>query len=198
MAGIGGIPKKKTIVINLFGGPGVGKSTISAHLFYHMKMMGINVEMVTEYAKDLTWRESHKVLNTDELYIFAKQNNRMKMCSDKVDFIITDSPILLAMIYDAEKSAQLRDIILYEYNKYKNYNFIIKRIKPYVVVGRNQTFTEAQEIDNRIIHLLANLGLPYERIDDLNTAVTDIFNAVPELKSISESHGGITVGVGSI
>jgi tRNA uridine 5-carbamoylmethylation protein Kti12 len=181
MGGFTDAPSKQTIVINLFGGPGVGKSTIAAHLFYHMKMLGYNVELVTEYAKDLTWRESHKVLNTDALYVFAKQNNRMRMCSDKVDFIITDSPILLSMIYDPEHSPQLRDMILYEYNRYKNYNIIIDRIKPYSKIGRSQTLDEAIEIDNKIVRLLANLSLPYTHISDLNTAVKDIFDAIEEL-----------------
>ena len=42
---------KKTLVINLFGGPGVGKSTLCASVFAKLKIMGIDCEMATEYAK---------------------------------------------------------------------------------------------------------------------------------------------------
>ena len=44
-------------VINLFGGPGCGKSTTAADLFARMKLRGLSVELVTEYAKDVVWDE---------------------------------------------------------------------------------------------------------------------------------------------
>jgi adenylylsulfate kinase-like enzyme len=44
---------EKLHVINLFGGPGTGKSTLAAALFTDLKMKGINAELVTEFAKDL-------------------------------------------------------------------------------------------------------------------------------------------------
>ena len=43
---------KHTIVVNLIGGPGSGKSTTAAGLFYNLKKLGINCEMALEYAKD--------------------------------------------------------------------------------------------------------------------------------------------------
>lgn len=47
--------KAAIININIFGGPGVGKSTISSGLFYQMKTRGYKVEFISEYAKDLTY-----------------------------------------------------------------------------------------------------------------------------------------------
>ena len=44
----------KTIVINLFGAPGAGKSTGAAYIFALLKMAGIEAELVTEFAKDIT------------------------------------------------------------------------------------------------------------------------------------------------
>ena len=41
----------KTLVINLIGGPGCGKSTIAAELFSRLKKMGVTCELVTEYIK---------------------------------------------------------------------------------------------------------------------------------------------------
>lgn len=46
------------IVINLFGEPGAGKSTGAAYVFAMLKMNGVNAELVTEYAKDITWEET--------------------------------------------------------------------------------------------------------------------------------------------
>lgn len=41
-----------TLVVNLFGGPGSGKSTGAAYVFARLKMLGYNAELVTEFAKD--------------------------------------------------------------------------------------------------------------------------------------------------
>ena len=48
---------KNTIVVNLFGGPGSGKSTFMANLFYHLKCRGVEVVMAPEFAKDSVWEE---------------------------------------------------------------------------------------------------------------------------------------------
>lgn len=46
---------KKTLVINLFGAPGSGKSSGAAYIFSQLKKLGIDCELVTEYAKDKCW-----------------------------------------------------------------------------------------------------------------------------------------------
>ena len=55
--------EKSTIVVNLFAGPGAGKSTGAAYIFSKLKMAGVDAEYVTEFAKDKTWEENQKVLN---------------------------------------------------------------------------------------------------------------------------------------
>ncbi len=42
-------------VINLWAGPGAGKSTTAAGLFNLMKIRGYNVELVTEFAKEMVY-----------------------------------------------------------------------------------------------------------------------------------------------
>ena len=44
---------KKTLVVNLLGAPGSGKSTIAASIFSKLKFQNLNVELVSEYAKEL-------------------------------------------------------------------------------------------------------------------------------------------------
>lgn len=41
------------LVINFFGGPGCGKSTMASRLFSELKSKGVKCEYVTEYAKDV-------------------------------------------------------------------------------------------------------------------------------------------------
>lgn len=61
-----------TMYVNLFGGPGAGKSTTAASLFAEMKKLGKNVELVTEVAKDFVWEERQKTLEIQP-YITVKQ-----------------------------------------------------------------------------------------------------------------------------
>ena len=86
-------------VINLFGGPGCGKSTTAAGLFHLMKLNEMNVELVTEYAKDLTWEERFGTLANDQLYVFAKQQKRLQVLKNKVRYVVTDSPLILGLSY---------------------------------------------------------------------------------------------------
>ena len=89
----------KTIVVNLFGGPGSGKSTGAAYIFSQLKMAGINCELITEYAKDKTWEKNMTALDCQE-YILGKQSYRMKRCADKVDVIVTDSPLPIGLFFN--------------------------------------------------------------------------------------------------
>ena len=61
--------KKNTLVVNLFGGPGAGKSTLMAYLFYKLKILGVEVEMSPEFAKDLVWEERFNYFD-EQIYIF--------------------------------------------------------------------------------------------------------------------------------
>lgn len=47
---------KKIRRINLFAGPGAGKSTACAQLFSRMKLAGFNVEQVTEYVDHFSYK----------------------------------------------------------------------------------------------------------------------------------------------
>lgn len=155
----------KPVIINMYGGPGCGKSTLAARIFSEMKCEGINCELVTEYAKDLVWREMHKV-KQDEIYIFAKQQHKLKMISPNVDYIITDSPLLLPIIYDTTGNTKFYDLVLHEYNSYNNVNFLLRRFKEYNPAGRNQTEVEAKSLDTLIEHTLNIYHIPYIYVSD--------------------------------
>ena len=86
------------LIVNLYGAPGAGKSTGAAYVFSQLKMRGINAELVTEFAKDKVWEESKAVFQ-NQAYIFGKQYFRISRVQDKVDVVITDSPILLSPFY---------------------------------------------------------------------------------------------------
>jgi hypothetical protein len=155
---------KKLIVINLFSGPGAGKTSSCSQIFSYLKWNNVNCEQISEYAKKLTWRKNHKQLK-NQLYVFSKQYNDIYMVEDEVDVVVTDSPLLLSVIYDAEKDEDLRRYIIKKHNKYENINIFIKRVKPYHKVGRSQTESESREIDSAVFSLLTELEESYEIIN---------------------------------
>lgn len=167
-------------VINVFGGPGAGKSTTAAGLFFEMKKRQIEVELVTEYAKDMTWEKRHNVL-TDQLYILAKQNRRLVRLRGQVEWVITDSPLLLGLIYQHPDYYKMFDPFVMEiFNSYDNHNFLIGRDFEYQAAGRNQTADQAVEIDSEIKGLLDERQVPYTRVtnDPYVDRVTQILNAI--------------------
>lgn len=168
---------KKPIVVNLFAGPGAGKSTAAAYIFSQLKMKGINCELITEFAKDKTWEKNYSALRCQE-YVFGKQSYKMDRCRDQVDVIITDSPLPLGIFYNQNPvlGRHYESLVMDVFNTYDNLNFFINRKKPYNPVGRNQTEEEAKEIDERIKIFCQKHDISYLIKDGTELGYTDIVN----------------------
>lgn len=167
-------------VINLWAGPGAGKSTTAAGLFFLMKLRGINVELVTEYAKDMTYDFRVRTLK-DQQYIVAKQHSRQLRLRDHVDFVITDSPLLIALAYAPPNYyATFEQFVTEVYDSYDNVNVWINRVKPYVGVGRSQTEAEARELDVKLSSILGTRS--YFSVDGNPEAPKEILRELEDRK----------------
>ena len=152
------------IVVNLYGGPGSGKSTTAAGIFSELKMLGLNTELVTEYAKDKVW-EKHEAILDNQIYVFAKQYHRLFRLTGQVDVIVTDSPILLSTIYNKDRTTlgrSLDNLVIEAYHTFNNVNYFLNRTKKYNPKGRLQTEDEAKELDTQINSMLDRLNVPYD------------------------------------
>ena len=154
---------KNTIVVNLIGGPGSGKSTCASGIFYKLKQSGVNCELALEFAKDKVWEDSIKVLD-DQLYIFGKQYHKLFRLKDKVDVIITDSPLLVSILYNKTPSKYFDDLVVEQYNTFNNMLFFINRPDSYQTEGRLQTANDAKTIDDEIKYMLKDNNIPYTEI----------------------------------
>lgn len=155
------------IVVNLCGAPGSGKSTGAAYVFSRLKMLGINAELVTEFAKDKVWEESHAVFE-NQLYMLAKQYFRITRCENKVDVIVTDSPILLSLIYNKDRDRLGKDfdnLVIHLFNHYNNMNYFLHRVKPYNHKGRFQTEEESDELSKTIKKVFTDAGCKIKEIN---------------------------------
>ena len=173
-------------IINLFGGPGAGKSTIASGVFYRLKLLKIHTELITEFAKDLTWEQRHKTLE-NQFYITAKQHHRiwrvLKYFEDhniNNNIIVTDSPLLLGILYN-KYFEDLNPFILKEFNKMtpfniRNINFFIERENSYDSLGRNQSLSKAKKIDKDILNLLESNNINFKKIKGNESAPKKIID----------------------
>lgn len=149
------------------GAPGTGKSTIASELFSKMKWLGYDVELVSEYAKELVWEQRNETFK-NELYLFAKQHHRMFRLNGKVKYIITDRPLILSVFYNkkyGDNSNTFKNLVLQEVNKFKNIDIFLNRTKPYVQKGRNQTEEESKEFALEMFNIVKEYCPDLEVID---------------------------------
>lgn len=165
--------KSKTVIINLAGGPCVGKSTVAAGVFFELKKRGISCELVREVAKDTVWEDTTSLLE-NQIHIFSEQFRRQWMVIDKVQFVITDSPLILNSVYldefvekqgryttfDPEYLEQMRNFFDETFMQFNNMDFVISReftdedgqivYRPYTENGRLQKQEDAIKLDKKI------------------------------------------------
>ena len=154
------------IVVNLFGVPGAGKSTGAAYIFSQLKMNGINAELITEFAKDKVWENNSEVFK-NQAYLFGKQSYRISRCKDKVDVIVTDSPLPLSIFYNTGEflTENFNKSVMDVFNSYNNLNFLLLRTKPYNPIGRHQSEEESDALKQPMVQLLKERGISYIEVD---------------------------------
>ena len=170
-----------TLVINLFSGPRVGKSTTAAMVFAKLKMNGVDCEMALEFAKEKVWEESFKTMD-DQIYIFGKQLHKIWRLNNKVQVIICDSPLPNSIVYDKEDSEPFHALVLEQFDKFNNRNFFIKRGTDYVENGRLQTLEEARKIDEKVLSILTENHIPYTTLSIDKASDTIVETILNELK----------------
>ena len=142
------------LVVNLYGGPGTGKSTTAAGVFSKLKMAGVNAELVTEYAKDKVW-DKHLSILDNQIYIFGKQYHRLFRLLNQVDVVVTDSPLLNSIVYNQrEYKTELDTLVLKVMRSFNNLDIFLNRVKEYNPKGRVQDEDGAKMIDIAIINML--------------------------------------------
>lgn len=152
-----------TLVLNLYAGPGCGKSTTAAFTFAKLKMAGINAELVSEYAKDLTWEERVGALRCQHL-VFGKQTFKVERLLGKVDVVVTDSPIMLCTVYGARHGDNFCNAVKDVHDGWNTLDIFLERepeIHKYNPKGRSQTEEEAMALDAAILGMLFKYKIPF-------------------------------------
>lgn len=156
------------LVVNLFGAPCSGKSATMARLFSSMKAAGFNVEMAPEVVKDAVYANDQYILR-DQILAFALQRKKLKQLEGKVDYVITDSPLLLSWIYGDKQLFEFYQLVDQEFLSFNNINFFLNCNFPYNPTGRIEDEAEAVVLKREIQNCLEWSFIPYTEVLNLET-----------------------------
>jgi len=174
-------------IINLFSGPGAGKSSVAAGLTYQLKKRHISCDNPYEFPKVLAWDKNGEAIK-DQLYVIANQHRGISKSYGKVDYIIMDSPILLSLVYKNKydmdnvnyPSCLYEDdfdhLLLNIHNFYDNYNFFLKRSidnGSHNNKERYQTIEESLILDERIKEMLKQNNIKFKEVN-VDCAIEEI------------------------
>ena len=169
---------KEPIVINGYGGPGAGKSTACLEITAALKKEGYNAEYVQEYAKELVYEKDMEMLDGSpehQYEILKEQTRRMDRLYDQVDFIVTDSPVMLNTIYNKQLTPEYESLVNELQGEYINYSFFMERdVSNFEEEGRIHNLTESIEKDNEIKDMLQRNEIKYKTYNHEN--VNEIVN----------------------
>ena len=183
---------KQPIVINGYGGPGAGKSTACMEITAALKKEGYNAEYVQEYAKELVYEKDMEMLDGSpehQYEILKEQTRRMDRLYDQVDFIVTDSPVMLNTIYNKQLTPEYESLVNELQGEYINYSFFMERdASNFEKEGRIHNLTESIEKDNEIKDMLQKNEIKYktynhENVNEIVNDAIDFYEKINEGKS---------------
>lgn len=153
-------------VINFFGGPAAGKSTVSTGLVHCMKKCQVLADYVPEFAKELIYANTPQTLD-DQLWVFANQARRIHVTREHVDFAVVDSPLPLSSHYAREGTPDsFHAFVMDTFRGFDNVNYFVERNKsiPYQQEGRVHSAAESDDIADALRALLDKEGVSYKSI----------------------------------
>lgn len=183
---------KLPIVINGYGGPGAGKSTACLEITAALKKEGYNAEYVQEYAKELVYEKDMEMLDGSpehQYEILKEQTRRMDRLYDQVDFIVTDSPVMLNIIYNKQLTPEYESLVNELQGEYINCSFFMERdASNFEKEGRIHNLTESIEKDNEIKDMLQKNEIKYktynhENVNEIVNDAIDFYEKINEGKS---------------
>jgi len=140
-------------IINLFGGPGIGKSSIAAGLVYKLKRKHISCDAPYEFPKALAW-DNNGVAIKDQF----------------------DSQTYPTCLYGKE----FDDLIIFMNNYYSSLNIVLKRSEEGIHNDkeRYQNLEDSIHLDNAIKAKLEEFQIPYIEVDVNKNTVNKILELI--------------------
>lgn len=151
--------------INIYAGPGSGKSTKAARLFSDLKLLHLPVEQVTEVAKE--WVAiGRDITDYDQVVVFSEQMERELRYLRRGWDVVTDSPLLQQVAYmrrdGCKFEGSLGDLCRFFENDFPSINIFLDRSDiPYNETARWQNLEQAKHLDALILSVLKDYDISY-------------------------------------
>ena len=165
------------LLVNFIGEPGAGKSTMAAGLFHSLKTRSWNVELVTEYTKELILTGDQWKL-ADELLVFSEKYRRIRQL-EKVDIVITDSPLINSIVYGERQFGPAGGAFFEKVaDSFDSIYFAVRRVSAYVPYGRMPDEEDAEKAGRAIIQHLERITSDWGWIDGHDRALPELTQKV--------------------
>lgn len=144
-----------TTVVNLFGGPGCGKSTLAAGIVHELKVAGFEAIFVHEEYKAAAMTKERPT-TAEEIQIVTRQIENELRFYGLAEYVVTDSPLELNAFYSDRLRfgptayyGPWRQLIrkVREENTIFLHNFLVTRSVKFDDRGRYETESEVQLVD---------------------------------------------------
>ena len=159
--------KRRTTIIGFFGGPGIGKSAAAWTAAAWLKRNGASVELASEFVKKWAWL-GREIKPLDELAVLGAQIAEEADLIGKVDFLVTEKPVILDLAYarlyqPACITRAVEETIAAHYAHvaalgHKHVNVVFKRAEGYDNRGRFENRRQAQLVDSVAEQALGELA----------------------------------------
>lgn len=166
-------------VINFFGAPGVGKSTLAMLVTAMLKRSQVDAEVSLEFVKEYIHTGSENLLAYQN-YIFAQQERQLRILLDscECEIAVTDAPLIHSAFYAPDDyPLYFKNLVFEIFNSYDNVNFFINRNHPYSYNGRIHSEEKSNLISKKLPLFLINNNIPFIEInsdDDIEKIVFDL------------------------
>lgn len=156
----------KTKVVNFVAAPSYGKSLMSALTFAELKMLHKTAELIQEHAKNLIWQGKFEELDC-QWAVSREQYKMIKSVDNKVEYAVTDSPLLLGLFYNRHHITNVCDVtkteemILNKMEEFNNIYIFLEKNEdfPFEKEGRIHNEEQSKEIDLELKMLMKELGI---------------------------------------
>ncbi|MCL1799107.1 MAG: ATP-binding protein [Eggerthellaceae bacterium] len=166
----------RTLVVNLYGGPGAGKTTLAHWLVAELSKMGVLTEYVPEVAKALVWQGGRCLLDgsrENQRFVTEAQIGLIDNLVGQVEVVVTDSPPALGLVY-ADKTDiygydDLKHLVFSQRGRQDCFDVFVNRSSCYDERGRKHSAEESLDLDRKIRQLLGSMSsvdvFEYSRTD---------------------------------
>ncbi len=162
-----------TLVVNIHGAPGVGKSSIATEIFAWLKSKHKLAEYVPEFPKSLVWSENFIGIR-DQFYVNGIQHHNIYKLINVVDYVVTDCPLLVTIPYlwydqnlskyttNTKIKELLEELTVELHNGSESINFFLVREKSlgYDQLGRIENDSESSKLEEEMINNVEKYDLP--------------------------------------